>query len=95
MEGGISFVEVWVDVSVETAEKRDPKGLYQKARQGIIKEFTGISAPYEEPKNPEIRIKGDETSVEDAVKQILKYLEEKGLLKVREASGAEKTAVAN
>lgn len=74
------FIEVWVDVSVEEAERRDPKGLYKKARQGIIPEFTGISAPYEEPKNPEIHIKSGETSVKDAVEIIVKYLSEKGYL---------------
>lgn len=65
---------------VEVAEQRDPKGLYKKARAGEIKEFTGISAPYEAPENPEIHIKNVDLSVEDAVVQIVKYLEEKGLL---------------
>jgi len=73
-----------VDVSVETAEKRDPKGLYKKAREGVIKEFTGISAPYEEPEKAEIHIDGERTSVEEAVKIILAYLNEKGLLVVKE-----------
>jgi adenylylsulfate kinase len=77
---GIPFVEVYVDVSVEVAEKRDPKGLYKKARAGEIKEFTGVSAPYEAPENPEIHIKNENLSVEDAVKQIVVYLEEKKLL---------------
>ena len=76
------FVEVWIDVPVEVAEKRDPKGLYKKAREGKIPEFTGISAPYEEPEAPEIHIRSDKTSVEDAVKIIVGYLEEKGYLKV-------------
>ena len=75
------FVEVWIDVPVEVAEQRDPKGLYKKARAGKIPEFTGISAPYEEPLKPEIHIKSAETSVEDAVKVIVKYLEEKEYLK--------------
>ncbi len=89
MDGGLPFVEVFVDVSVEEAEKRDPKGLYKKAREGVIKEFTGISAPYEEPDKPEIHIKGEETSVEESVRIIIKYLEERGLLKVKEASKEE------
>lgn len=80
-EEPLPFIEVFVDVSVEEAEKRDPKGLYKKARAGEIKEFTGVSAPYEAPQNAEIHIKGGETSVEEAVVQITKYLEEKGLLK--------------
>lgn len=69
-----------MQISVEDAEKRDPKGLYKKARAGIIPEFTGISAPYEEPENPEIFIKSAETPVEAAVQQIVDYLTEKGLL---------------
>lgn len=79
-EKGVPFVEVWIDVPVDVAEKRDPKGLYKKAREGKIPEFTGISAPYEEPLKPEIHIKSAETSVEDAVKIIVKYLEDKGYL---------------
>lgn len=67
---------------MEEAEKRDPKGLYKKARAGEIKEFTGISAPYEAPESPEIHIHSDKTSVEEAVAIITKYLDEKGLLKV-------------
>lgn len=79
-EQALPFIEVYVDVSVEEAEKRDPKGLYKKARAGEIKEFTGISAPYEAPQNAEIHIKGGESSVEESVAQITKYLQEKGLL---------------
>ncbi|KAL8860887.1 MAG: hypothetical protein Q9178_002642 [Gyalolechia marmorata] len=79
-ERGLEFVEVWVDVSVEEAERRDPKGLYQKARRGELKEFTGVSAPYEEPEGAEIRIKGGETSVEEAVGQIVAFLEGRGYL---------------
>jgi len=77
---GVPFVEVWIDVPVEVAEQRDPKGLYKKAREGKIPEFTGISAPYEEPLKPEIHIHSDKTSVEDAVKIIVKYLEDQGYL---------------
>ena len=79
----LPFIEVYVDVSVEEAEKRDPKGLYKKAKAGEIKEFTGISAPYEAPENPEIHIRSGETPVEEAVVQITKYLEEHGLLKLQ------------
>jgi adenylylsulfate kinase len=77
---GIVFVEVFVDVSVEVAEKRDPKGLYKKARAGEIKEFTGISAPYERPEKPEVHLENENLSVEDAVRKVVVYLEEKGLL---------------
>ncbi|CAD0089344.1 unnamed protein product [Aureobasidium mustum] len=77
----LPFIEVYVDISVEEAEKRDPKGLYKKARAGVIKDFTGISAPYEAPEKPEIHIDSANTSVEEAVVIITKYLEERGLLK--------------
>lgn len=78
----LPFIEVFVDLPVEVAEQRDPKGLYKKAREGVIKEFTGISAPYEAPENPEIHIRSDKLSPEEAVVEITKYLEERGLLKV-------------
>ncbi|OQO04944.1 Adenylyl-sulfate kinase [Cryoendolithus antarcticus] len=81
-EASLPFIEVYVDISVEEAEKRDPKGLYKKARAGEIKEFTGISAPYEAPEKPEIHIDSAKTSVEDAVRQITDYLEKEGLLKL-------------
>jgi adenylylsulfate kinase len=81
-EGGLGFVEVWVDVPVEVAERRDPKGLYKKARAGVIKEFTGVSAPYEEPLGAEVHLRSDQLSVEESVARIMEYLESKGLLKV-------------
>lgn len=84
---GIAFVEVYVQIAVEEAERRDPKGLYKKARAGEIKEFTGISAPYEEPDNAEIVIRSGETGVEEACKQILHYLEGKGLIERRLVEG--------
>lgn len=71
------FIEVYTECSVEECEKRDPKGLYQKARSGEIKEFTGISAPYEAPKKPEITINTEQQSVEESVEVILNYLKEK------------------
>lgn len=74
------FVEVFVDCPLEVCIKRDVKGLYKKAISGEIKEFTGISDPYEEPLNPEITVKtGDETPQESATKIIVK-LEELGYL---------------
>lgn len=71
---------MFIDIPIEVAEKRDPKGLYKKARAGEIKDFTGISAPYEEPENAEIHIRTDEVSVEEAVEQIIDYLKSKDLL---------------
>ncbi|PWY81463.1 adenylylsulfate kinase [Aspergillus eucalypticola CBS 122712] len=79
-ETGLPFVEVYVDVPVEVAEQRDPKGLYKKAREGVIKEFTGISAPYEAPVKPEVHIKNHEVPVQEAVAQIIRYLDEQGYL---------------
>ena len=76
----IPFIEIYVHVDLSVAESRDPKGLYAKARKGEIKEFTGISAPYEEPEDAEIVIKSGEKSVEEEVVQIVRYLEEKQLL---------------
>jgi adenylylsulfate kinase-like enzyme len=62
------------------AEARDPKGLYKKARAGELKEFTGISAPYEAPEKPEIHIRSDQLSVEECVVKIVEYLEGEGLI---------------
>jgi len=74
------FVEVFVDCPLEECERRDVKGLYQKARAGQIPEFTGISAPYETPLNPEITIRTAGQSVVDSVTQVLGYLEERGIV---------------
>ncbi|KAK2054838.1 adenylylsulfate kinase [Colletotrichum caudatum] len=74
------FIEIFVDVPLEVAEQRDPKGLYKKARAGEIKDFTGISAPYEEPLNPEIVIRTDRSSVEECVAQIADWLIKEGLI---------------
>lgn len=81
----IPFVEVYVDVPLEVAEQRDPKGLYKKARAGEIKEFTGISAPYEAPLNPEIVIKTAENTVEECVAQIVDWLNDQGYLNKKSA----------
>jgi adenylylsulfate kinase len=69
-----TFIEAFIDCPVEICEQRDPKGAYKKARQGIIKEFTGISAPYEAPENPEIHLRTDEMSEEECVQLIISYL---------------------
>jgi len=72
------FLEVFVDCSPEECERRDPKGHYKKARAGEIKEFTGISAPYEPPLTPEITIRTHKQSEEDCVATIMTYLEKNG-----------------
>ncbi len=74
------FVEVHVDCPVEVCEQRDVKGLYKKARAGEIKEFTGISAPYEAPEKPELTINTAGQSVEASANQILAYLEKQGIV---------------
>ncbi|KAI9665228.1 MAG: Adenylyl-sulfate kinase [Trizodia sp. TS-e1964] len=76
----IPFVEVFVDVPIEVAEQRDPKGLYKRARSGEIKDFTGISAPYEAPDSPELTIPSHQMSVEEAVVKIMGYLQANGHL---------------
>lgn len=78
--GDLTFIEVFIDCSLEEAEKRDPKGLYKKARAGEIKNFTGIDDPYEAPKNAEIHLKTDSMTLEEEVAAVLAYLEEKGFL---------------
>jgi adenylylsulfate kinase len=79
MEEG-DFVEVLVDCDLDECEKRDPKGLYKKARAGEIPEFTGISAPYEAPEKPELTINTTSQSEEDSLADLLGYLESKGYL---------------
>jgi adenylylsulfate kinase len=74
------FVEVHVQANVETCEGRDVKGLYKKARAGEIKEFTGISAPYEAPANPELTVPSHQLPVEAAVAKIVDYLQSKGII---------------
>ncbi len=75
------FIEVFVKCSLEKCEERDVKGLYKRARAGEIKDFTGISAPYEEPVNPEIVLNTDTEDVETSVNKVLEYLEAKGIVK--------------
>lgn len=79
-QAGMDFIEVYVDVPLDVAESRDPKGLYKKARAGEIPNFTGISDPYEEPLNAEIVLNSHEMSLEEEVNILLKLLEERGLL---------------
>jgi len=70
------FVEVFVDCPLEVCEKRDVKGLYAKARKGEIKDFTGISSPFEEPQNPEVRIQTHKEELNRSVDKLIKYLED-------------------
>ena len=77
---GMDFIEVYVDVPLDVAESRDPKGLYKKARAGEIKNFTGIDDPYEAPNTPEIVLNSHEMSLEQEVDLLLNALRERGIL---------------
>ena len=74
------YVEIYVDVSLETAEQRDPKGLYKKARRGEIKNFTGIDSPYEQPKNPDIVLDSTNKSIEQCALQIFQYMQKENFI---------------
>ena len=68
------FIEVYTKCPVSECEKRDPKGIYKRVRSGEIKEFTGISAPYEEPETPEIVLETDKMNVDECIEKVLDYL---------------------
>lgn len=74
------FVEIFIDTPIEECEKRDPKGLYQKARQGDIKDFTGIDSPYEAPDNAEITLAYSGQTAEQSAEQLFDLLKQKGLV---------------
>ena len=74
------FVEVFMDTPIEVCEQRDPKGLYKKARSGIIKDFTGIDSPYEKPVSAEIILKGINKKPEDLAEIIINYLSKKNII---------------
>jgi len=74
------FIEVYVDVPLEVAEERDPKGLYSKARAGIIPNFTGISAPYEAPEDPEIHLKTHGRTPMESAAEVVTALEKLGVV---------------
>ncbi len=80
--GNNDFIEIYCAADLSVCEKRDTKGLYKKARLGEIKEFTGISSPYEIPINPEISINTGTIGLTDSVKQIIDYLNEKNLISI-------------
>lgn len=73
---GNDFIEVYVDCSLAVCEARDPKNLYKKARTGEIKNFTGISSPYEKPENPKLIVQTDQEPLEECVNKIINYLEQ-------------------
>ena len=73
--GRENFYEIFLDCSVEVCEQRDTKGLYKKARNGEIKEFTGISAPFETPKDPALILHTDIESMEESLEKLVKAVE--------------------
>lgn len=75
------FIEIFVDTPLSVCEKRDPKGLYKKARDGAIKNFTGIDSPYEVPISSEIKVKTDKLNVKQSVDKIISYLIKHGYIK--------------
>jgi adenylylsulfate kinase len=81
LAGEGEFIEVFCKCSLESCEKRDQKGLYKKARDGVIPEFTGISAPYEDPENPEIMLQTDNESVQESVQKVIAYLEQREIIR--------------
>jgi adenylylsulfate kinase len=82
------FVEIYVEADLSTCEERDPKGLYKKARAGEIKEFTGISAPYEAPLKPELVINTTKiTDVKQNARKVVDYLDKQGYLSVQAPRG--------
>jgi adenylylsulfate kinase len=72
--GENDFFEIYVNTSIEVCEQRDVKGLYAKARAGLIKNFTGIDSPYEEPTSPDVEVKTEEVNIEDSVQKIIDIL---------------------
>ncbi len=83
---GDRFIEVYIEASVDVCAERDVKGLYAKAFAGEIKEFTGVSDPYEEPENPEITLKTAEEEPEESAGRLIAYLEERELIPTAVAS---------
>jgi len=75
-----AFIEIYVECPLEVCERRDPKGLYIKARRGELNEFTGISSPYEAPINPEITLHTGQESVGDCVERLITYLKQRNIL---------------
>ncbi|MFB6207746.1 MAG: adenylyl-sulfate kinase [Candidatus Nanohaloarchaea archaeon] len=78
------FVEIYVECPVEVCKQRDPKGLYEKAEEGKIENFTGVNHPYEEPENPEVKVDTVENSPEECAQEVVDYLEENGFLEERD-----------
>ena len=92
-QADIAFIEVFVDCPLAEAEKRDPKGLYKKARAGEIKNFTGIDDPYEEHDKPEVHLHTEQMTVDQEVKIILDYLQENEIIESEYFTRSDDSAV--
>jgi adenylylsulfate kinase len=75
------FFEIYCEADIKVCEQRDPKGLYERARKGEIKDFTGISSPYEAPVKPELKVKTGQQSLDDSVQQVLDMLQTRQVIK--------------
>ena len=82
VDGGLPFLEIYVNTPISTCEQRDPKGLYKKARAGELKNFTGIDDPYEEPLQPELSIDATAVSPQEAAILLIKLLQDRGLVRL-------------
>jgi adenylylsulfate kinase len=82
---GDNFLEIYVRCSVDECERRDPKGNYKRARAGIIKDYTGVSSPFEEPENPDIVIDTEELNLETSVQRVLDLLDKKNFISLSES----------
>lgn len=80
--GEENFIEIFIDTPFEECAKRDPKGLYKKALNGEIKNFTGLDSPYEQPINPDIHIKTIDLDIQESAKKIVDFLKNKGMIYV-------------
>lgn len=78
--GHDEFIEIYVKCPLEICKQRDVKGLYKKAEEGFIKNFTGVNDPYEEPEHPEIVVETDKMEVDESVKNIIRFLDDKGYI---------------
>lgn len=80
LTGKDQFLEIYVKCPIEVCEARDPKGMYQKAKKGDIKNFTGISAPYEPPEDPDLTIESNKEDIEPSVKKVIQLLEQRKII---------------
>lgn len=90
---GADFIEIFCRCPIDVCESRDVKGIYKKARAGEIKDFTGISSPYEEPDSPELVIETVSMSIEESAAVVMAYLDSRGIINTRHGSTKDRTNV--